>query len=105
MGELRVQGIVSAEHGLPLIQFRQLDDEGNEQAGWQLSPEEARDTAQMIVEAAANAVYDAALYAWAKEAWPDEEEPGWKLIDMVRRFRADKWGLPDRPEDWRPDAT
>lgn len=105
MGRLEVQGIVSAETGEPLVQFRQLDDDGTDVVGWQVSPAEAREMAQMVVEAAANAVYDAALAAWAKEAWPDDEQAGWRLIDMIRRFRADTWGLPDRPEDWRPDET
>lgn len=105
MGKLEVQGIVSIENGLPLVQFRQLDDDDKLVAGWQNSPAEARELAQTINEAATNAVYDAATAAWAKEAWPDDEQAGWRLIDMIRRFRADSWGLPDRPEDWRPDAT
>jgi hypothetical protein len=100
MGRLEVQGIVSVKTGEPLVQLRQLDDEDKEVVGFQVSPGEAREIAQNIQEAAANAVYDAALIAWAKEI--DDENMGIMLVDLVRRFRADRWGLPDRPEDWRP---
>ena len=101
MGRLEVQGIVSAKTGEPLVQFRQLDDDGQLQAGWQVPPADAREMAQQVVEAAMNAVYDAALIAWAKEAWPDDEEMGARIVDLIRRYRADAWGLPDQPEDWR----
>lgn len=103
MGRLEVQGIVSVENGLPLVQFRQLDDEGNIQAGWQASPAEAREMAQQVVEASMNAVYDAALISWAKEAWPDDPNMGPRMVSLIREFRADTWGLPDQPKDWRND--
>jgi len=103
MGRLEVQGIVSMDQGLPMVQFRQLDDDGNIEARWQGSPAEAREIAQHIIEASFNAVYDAALNAWAKEEFPDEPAAGPMFIDQIRRFRADKWGLPDQPEDWRPE--
>jgi hypothetical protein len=99
VGRFEVQGVVSSTTGEPLVQLRQLDDNDVEQFGFQLSPMEARETAQMIQEAATNAVYDAALIAWAKER--NNEEMGVVLVDLVRRYRADHWGLPDRPEDWR----
>ena len=101
MGRLEVQGIVSVETGLPLVQFRQLDDDGNLQAGWQSAPVEAREMAQQIVEASMNAVYDAALIAWAKEVWPNEPDMGARMLMLIRDYRADVWGLPDQPEDWR----
>lgn len=101
MGRLEVQGIVSAKTGEPLIQFRQLDDDGAEQATWQASPLEAREMAQQVVEAAMNAVYDAAIVAWAKNTWPDDEIMGPRMLVLIREFRADSWGLPDQPEDWR----
>jgi len=100
MGRFEVQGIVSVKTGEPLVQLRQLDDEDEEVVGFQVSPGEAREIAQNIQEAATNAVYDAALIAWAKET--NDENMGVMLVDLVRRFRADRWGLPDRPEDWRP---
>jgi hypothetical protein len=101
MGRFEVQGIVSVQTGEPLIQLRQLDDNDNVEFGFQVPPMEAREIAQNIQEAATNAVYDAALIAWAKETNDGDERMGVMLVDMIRRFRADHWGLPDRPEDWR----
>jgi hypothetical protein len=105
MGRLNVQGIVSAENGLPFVQFRHVDDEDNptEVSGWQSTPAEAREMAQQVVEASMNAVYDAALVSWAKVTWPDDPNMGWQLLDLIRRYRADTWGLPDQPKDWRND--
>jgi hypothetical protein len=104
MGRLEVQGIVSMKNGLPLVQFRQLDDDDNLEARWQATPAEAREMAQHIVEASMNAVYDAALISWAKTMWPDDEEVGPRLVSLIRDYRADIWGLPDRPEDWRNEG-
>jgi hypothetical protein len=101
MGRLEVQGIVSSRTGEPLVQFRQVED-GREPIEFQVPPADAREMAQQIVEAAMNAVYDAAIWAWAKEQWPDDPSMGAGLIDIIRRHRADAWGLPDQPEDWRP---
>ena len=101
MGRLEVQGIVAQADNLPYVQFRQLDDEGNLEAGWQATPAEAREMAQQVVEASMNAVYDAALIAWAKTMWPENEMMGAQLVTLVRDYRADAWGLPDKPEDWR----
>jgi hypothetical protein len=101
MGRLEVQGIVSARTGEPLVQFRQLADDGTVDAQWEASPLEAREMAQQVVEAAMNATYDGAIMAWARETWPDDEMMGARLLALIRDFRADAWGLPDRPEDWR----
>jgi hypothetical protein len=104
MGRLEVQGIVSFETGLPLVQFRQLDDEGNMESGWQSAPHEAREMAQQILEAAMNAIYDAAIVTWAHELAPTKEEGdeiAGKMLILIRQHRADIWGLPDQPEDWR----
>jgi hypothetical protein len=100
MGRLEVQGVVSAQTGEPLVQFRQLDDNDKIEAQWQTGVAEAREMAQQVLEATFNATYDAALIAWAKEG--DNLDMGVQLVDLIRRFRADTWGLPDRPEDWRP---
>jgi hypothetical protein len=105
MARLEVQGIVAFKTGEPLVQFRQVSDDGKVTAEWQQAPGDAREMAQQVVEAASNAVYDAALVAWAKETWPD----GWEgmaaqMLTIIRRFRADTWGLPDQPDDWRPDS-
>lgn len=101
MGRLMVQGIVSATDNLPYVQFSQLDDNDEVEAQWQTTPAEAREMAQQVVEASMNAVYDAALVTWAKEMWPHDETMAFKLITLIRDYRADAWGLPDRPEDWR----
>lgn len=102
MGRLEVQGIVAITDNLPYVQFRQLNDSGVLVIGWQSSPAEAREMAQQIVEASMNAVYDAALIGFAREHSPEDPMMGAKLVDLVRRYRADAWGLPDQPEDWRP---
>lgn len=101
MGVFEVQGIVSAVTGEPMVQMRQLNDKGEIQFSFSMPPMEARETAQNIVEAAANAVCEAAIIAWAKEN--DNENMGIMLIDVIRRYRSDKWGLPGNPEDWRPN--
>jgi hypothetical protein len=100
-GRLEVQGIVSVRTGEPLVQFRQIED-GEATAEWQAAVADAREMAQQIVEAAMNATYDAALIAWAAEAWPDDPNMGAHMVTLVRKYRADTWGLPDQPEDWRP---
>jgi hypothetical protein len=97
---LEVQGIVSVKTGKPLVQFRQVMD-GKAVAEWQASPVEARKMAQMVVEAAMNAVYDAAINSWANETWPDDPMMGARMLNLIRDYRADTWGLPDQPKDWR----
>lgn len=97
-----MQGIVSVATGEPLVQFRQVAADGTVIAMWQQPPADAREHAQMVIEAAMNAVYDAALIAWAKTAWPDDPNMGAGLVDIIRTYRADTWGLPDQPDDWRP---
>jgi hypothetical protein len=27
---------------------------------------------------------------------------GARMLKLIRDFRADAWGLPDQPDDWRP---
>lgn len=100
MGAIEVQGIVSMSNGLPFVQFRNIDENGESSVGWQLSPAEARDFAQNVLEASTNAVYDAALIAWAKSVDPTNPDMGPNLVSLIRQFRADKWGLPDNPKDW-----
>lgn len=99
MGRFEVQGVVSAETNLPMVQLRQVDDEGNELIGFQVDPTEAREIALSVLEAALNAVYDAALITWSIER--GNLGMGVMLVDTVRKHRADRWGLPDHPEDWR----
>ena len=102
MGIFEVQGIISSENGLPIVQLRQLNDDGTIEAHFQVSPDDAREIAHNILEAATNAVYDAALVAWVRETFPkDQQDAGPAMVDMIRKFRADRWGLPDQPKDWR----
>jgi hypothetical protein len=104
-GRLEIQGIVSAQTSNPLVQFRQVVD-GEVVAEWQTGVNEARGMAQQIVEAAMNAVYDAAILAWAKETWPDEgEQMGGRMLMAIRDFRADTWGLPEPPKDWQGNGS
>jgi hypothetical protein len=106
MASIEVQGIVSSENGMPLVQFRQLDDEGRINAHFQLTPQESRDLAINIIGASVNAVYDAALVTWAKEMDPEGyEEIAAKMLMVIRQHRADNWGLPDPPADWRPKSV
>lgn len=101
MGSFEVQGVVSSEDGMPYIQMRQVDAEENLKFGFQVSPMEAREIAQSILEAAANAIYEAALVSWAKERDPkDGEVMAIMMVDGIRKHRADRWGLPDKPSDW-----
>jgi hypothetical protein len=101
MARFEVQGIVSVEKGLPFVQCRQIDDNDHIVAQWQMTPLEAREMAQSVVEASMNAIYDASIVAWAKEVAPENEDMGSQLLILIRKFRADHWGLPDNPEDWR----
>lgn len=102
MARLELQGIVAQADGLPYVQCRQLNDEGELESQFQFSPAEAREVAQNMIEASMNAVYDAALISWAKEAAPGDPDMGPRMVMLIRQFRSDKWGLPDQPEDWRP---
>ena len=101
MGRLEVQGIVSVQDGMPRVQFRQLDDNDEIEAEWQTPVMEAREMAQQILEAAMNAVYDAAIISWAKDTGPGGETMGSQMLVLIRKHRADHWGLPDQPKDWR----
>lgn len=101
MARFEVQGIVSANNGRPFVQVRSLDEEDVEEFKMQLEPADAREIAQNLQEAATNAIYEAAIFAWAKEKDPEDGEMiGIGIVNGIRTFRADKWGLPDRPEDW-----
>jgi hypothetical protein len=88
-GTLEVVGIVSAESGKPIVQLS-----WGEQAG-QISPEQARAHALLILEAAQNAVADAAILGWARDELGVDLERGAQLLDALRRYRTDRWGQPD----------
>lgn len=88
-GTLEVLGIVSAESGKPVVQLSWGDQAG------QLSPDQARAHALLILEAAQNAVADAAILEWARDELDVDLERGAHLLDALRRYRTDRWGQPD----------
>lgn len=101
MGKFEVQGIVALKDGLPYVQFFVSGDEEDTKVMFQVSPQDARDMANNIHEAATNAIYEAALLGWAMDKDPENGQAmAVHLISGVRQFRADKWGLPSSPEDW-----
>jgi hypothetical protein len=97
---VKVQGIVSARTGEPLVQFRATVD-GELVHGWQQSVDEAREHARLVVESAANATYEAAILQFMREEMKGSTEDAYAFIGAMRIWRADKWGQP-APEDWRP---
>jgi len=102
---LEVQGIVSAAANAPLVQVRFTDENGDTVPGanTQMTPDEAREHAQMVVEAAANAVYEAALVTWLLEEMKVDENVVFEALTAMRNWRSDKWGQPTIPEDWRQE--
>ena len=102
MGRIEVQGIVSATNGMPWVQFRQLNDDGELEVQFQLTPQETRELAINMIGASMNAVYDAAIVSFFKERDPEnDEEMSAQMLVLIRQHRADIWGLPDQPSDWR----
>lgn len=102
--KLWVQGIVAARPGEdppvePLVQFRQEMDDGTE-IGWQQSVDLARDHAREVVEAAANATYEAAFVEWLLVEQKVDEATAFRSLQAFRIWRRDRWGQPDI-EDWR----
>jgi hypothetical protein len=102
-GALEVLGIVSVRTGKPVVTL------GWGESAGQLSPEQARAHALLVLEAAQNAVTDAAILAWARTELDLDLETAGRLLDGLRTFRADKWGQPDlelelgRPAPPEPD--
>jgi hypothetical protein len=88
-GTLEVLGIVSARTGQPVVQLEWGGATG------QLDVEQARAHALLIVEAAQNAVADAAILEWAKDELELDLDRASALVDALRRYRSDRWGQPD----------
>jgi hypothetical protein len=88
-GTFEVVGGVSVKTGRPYVQLEWGASIG------QVSPEEARSHALLLLEAAQNAVADAAILGWARDELDVDLERGAQLIDALRRYRADRWGQPD----------
>lgn len=86
---LEVSGIVSSTTGRPVVQLSWGAEVG------QLEAEAARAHAMLILEAAQNAVTDAAIFEWGREVLDLDPEQAAQLIDGLRLHRADRWGQPD----------
>lgn len=74
-----------------------------EQIIGQMDPEQARDHARRMLEAAEAAEQDAFLWAWAQEVVGVGPEQAGGLIVGFRKFRAERTGKsqgPTRPTDW-----
>jgi hypothetical protein len=99
---IEVQGIIGGNpvEPTPLVQIRFVRDDETIAMG-QFSPDEARGHAQLVAEAATNAVYEAGMFQWLVEEMKVPHVQAASAIDAMRIWRADKWGQPTLPEDWR----
>ena len=99
---IEVQGIVGGgpDEPTPLVQIRFVRDDKTVAHG-QFSPDQAREHAALVHEAAANAVYESALLQWLTEEMGIDFERAGQALAAMRIWRADKWGQPTIPEDWR----
>ena len=88
-GTLEVVGGVSFQTRRPYVELT-----WGEQAG-QIDVEAARAHAMLVLEAAQNAVADAALLEWAVDELEVGADRAAQLIDALRQHRADRWGQPD----------
>lgn len=69
----------------------------------QMTPQEARDHAQAVIEAAEASEQDAFLWDFAKSKIGMETKDAFKIITAFRAYRAEKTGKsqgPTRPTDW-----
>lgn len=99
---IEVQGLVGGNpvEPKPLVQVRFVRD-GQTVAMGEFDPDDARRHAQLVAEAATNAVYESALYEWLVEELKVDHERAGHALNAMRVWRADKWGQPAIPEDWR----
>ena len=88
-GTLSVIGGVSALTGRPYVEM-----EWGESIG-QVEVEAARAHAMLLLEAAQNAVNDAAILDWARAEMDLDAETAVRMIAALRQHRADRWGQPD----------
>ena len=86
---LEVQGIVSARDGAPYVHLTWGAEQG------QLDPGQARSHALLVLEAAQNAITDAAIMEWARTDLDLDVDRASLMIDALRTYRADRWGQPD----------
>jgi hypothetical protein len=100
---IEVQGIVGGNpvEPKPLVQIRFVRD-GETIAMGQFDPDDARGHAQLVVEAAANATYETAMFQWLTDEMKLPHEKAASALEAMRIWRSDRWGQPTIPEDWRP---
>lgn len=96
---VEVQGIVARrdEGTVPLVQFRAIEA-GAEVYGWQQPPDAARNHARLVLESAANAVYESAFMNFMLSEGADEEVAA-RMLLAFREHRQDTWGQ-RAPERW-----
>lgn len=87
-GAIEVFGAVGM-HGQPFVQFNWGGEVG------QITVEQARQHALLILEASQNAVTDAALAGFAKDELKLDMPGVAGIIDGMRLYRSDRWGQPD----------
>lgn len=99
---IEVQGIIGGNpvEPKPLVQIRFVRNDETIAQG-QFDPDEARQHAQLVAEAATNAVYEAGMYQWLTDEMGVSVEQAGQAIAAMRDWRADKWGQSTIPEDWR----
>lgn len=88
-GTLEVVGGVSVLNGRPYVELTWGDNTG------QIDVEACRSHALLMLEAAQNAIADAALLEWAREELELDLERAATMIDRLRQYRRDRWGQPD----------
>lgn len=99
---IEVQGIIGGNPVEPeaVVQIRFMRD-GEPIAKAQFSPDDARAHAQLVAEAATNAVYETGMFQWLVEELGIDHARAGQAIEAMRIWRSDKWGQPTIPEDWR----
>jgi hypothetical protein len=85
-GGIDVNSIVSASTGQPWVQFSATQQQ------WQMTPDEARTWAQVIVEAAEAADQDAFLMDWLVTKLDVERGQAAQILVEYREFRERKRG-------------
>lgn len=95
-GVMEVVGIVGTD-GEPKVTMAWGDQRG------QLSPDETRQHAMLMLEAAENAVHDAAIFQFFTKECGQDDSTAAHALTAVRLFRRDKWGHSGR-EGYKMEA-
>lgn len=99
MDTVEIVGIVSRETGEPYVMFDVLNATGESVTKFKLHPDEARELAQNILEAATNAVYESTIILWSQSVNNENPDIGIHLVSMIREYRQDRWGRSAQVED------